>query len=71
MVLQIEAEGECYDLKMLAIDGDFLVGMGIKPGKQIAVLLDNLLEMVIDGQVENTKDDLKSQLLSLIEIGSI
>lgn len=54
-VAQIQQE-DCFSLKDLAINGDDLIQLGYKPGKKIGTVLNQLLEMVIDGTMENSKD---------------
>ena len=55
LVAQIQQE-DCFSLKDLAINGDDLIQLGYKPGKKIGTVLNQLLEMVIDGTMENSKD---------------
>lgn len=47
----------CYDFKGLAIKGNDLKALGIDDSK-IKQYLKELLELVITGQVENTKNSL-------------
>lgn len=55
---EIVAEGECVSLKSLALNGRELIAMGITDGRKIGEILNRLLEMVIDGEVENEKEKL-------------
>jgi len=48
----------CFNLKDMNINGKDLLLNGFKEGKQIGSMLNKLLELVIDGIVENNKDDL-------------
>ena len=50
--------GECYNLRMLNINGSDLLHIGITSGEQIGKTLDKLLEMVISGELRNEKPDL-------------
>jgi len=52
------AENPCITLKDLAIDGHDLIVLGIPQGKDIGVILNKLLEMVINEEVENTREAL-------------
>lgn len=46
---------DCFTLKDLAVNGNDLIQLGYKPGKKIGMVLNQLLEMVIDGTMENDK----------------
>lgn len=58
----IRAKGQCTGLKGLAINGDDLIAMGIKPGKEIKELLNYLLEKVIEEPELNVKEKLMNLL---------
>jgi tRNA nucleotidyltransferase (CCA-adding enzyme) len=49
---------QCFSLKDLAINGNDLIELGFKPGKVIGSTLNTLLQIVIDGEVENDKNQL-------------
>lgn len=55
---EVIAEEECFKLKDLAINGNDLIQHGIPQGKLIGNILNELLIMVIDGEVVNEKDKL-------------
>ena len=55
MVNRILAEEQCFSLKDLAVNGSDLVAMGIEKGPQIGVLLNQLLDDVISGNLPNEK----------------
>lgn len=55
---------ECLSLKDLAVSGNDLIGMGMKPGKEIGVTLHELLEIVL----ENPECNRKEYLLSLLPL---
>ncbi|MBQ7600553.1 MAG: CCA tRNA nucleotidyltransferase [Lachnospiraceae bacterium] len=55
----IEARGECTSLKELALTGNDLTAMGMKPGREMGALLHELLEAVIEDPKLNTKEKLK------------
>ena len=44
----IREKGQCTSLKDLAVSGDDLIALGIKPGREIKELLNNLLEKVVE-----------------------
>ncbi len=51
-------EGACLSLSDLQVNGDSLIGAGIPKGPAIGETLRYLLEMVLDGKVENDKEAL-------------
>ena len=55
---RVLAEGRCYALPMLAVDGGDLLAAGVAPGRAVGAALRALLEAVIDGRVPNEKDAL-------------
>lgn len=56
MAVEIRKSGQCYSLKDLNISGKDLLNMGIAPGPQIGRLLNGVLDVVIEGLVENKKE---------------
>ena len=57
-VNRILDSGECYDLRMLAVNGSDLIHMGVGTGKEIGGILDRLLDMVITGEQPNDREAL-------------
>ena len=55
LVDEIIANAEPYSVKDLKINGFDLINLGFK-GKEIGDILSTVLEMVIDGKIENEKD---------------
>ena len=51
-------EDECFSLKHLKVNGNDLISMGMKPGKQMGEILNNLLSLVVDEQLLNERDEL-------------
>lgn len=49
---------ECVSLKDLAVSGSDLIADGMQPGKEIGMILNKLLEMVIENPNLNTKETL-------------
>ncbi|MBD7909968.1 MULTISPECIES: CCA tRNA nucleotidyltransferase [Clostridium] len=47
---------ECFCIKDLAINGSDLINLGVKPGKEIGVLLNILLDKVIEDNSLNNKE---------------
>lgn len=58
MVLRLREADACLSLRSLAITGNDLLSIGIPKGKEIGVLLDRLLELVLDERIENDTDAL-------------
>ena len=54
---EIVESGECFTLGMMAVNGNDLKELGFS-GKEIGKKLNALLDMVITGQAENTKESL-------------
>ena len=62
---QLEEEENCFSLKDLAINGnDVKTVLGLKQGKEVGKALNKLFEMVLNEEVENTKDALIGVLLN-------
>lgn len=52
-------EEECFSMKDLAINGnDIMKLLDIKQGKEVGIYLHTLLNLVIEGEINNTKNDL-------------
>lgn len=52
----IVEQNQCINLKSLAVKGSDLIEMGMKPGKQIGVMLQTMLDYVIENPEENKKE---------------
>lgn len=55
---EVIAEGDCFSLKDLAVNGDDVIRAGVPSGKQVGCLLQELLTAVIDGTVANERQEL-------------
>jgi tRNA nucleotidyltransferase (CCA-adding enzyme) len=55
---QICQEKQCVQKKDLAINGRDLIALGMRPGREIGVVLDALFEQVLDDQSLNTREQL-------------
>ena len=53
---------ECFSIKDLAVNGDDIIELGYKRGKEIGILLNNMLELVIENPEINTKERLLSYI---------
>ncbi len=58
---------ECVKQDQLAIDGNDIINLGAPPGKIVGVIKTRLLEAVMDGEAENSKDSLIAYAKSLIK----
>lgn len=56
----------CYSLRQLAINGNDLLELGLKPGPVIKDILEGYLNDVIEGKVENTRKALLTKVKSEI-----
>lgn len=54
----LKAQDPCLSLKDLAVHGDDLLAMGVPPGPELGKLLEELLEKVFRGELENTREAL-------------
>jgi len=59
---EIVRTGQCVSLKTLAVSGRDLIQSGMKPGKEIGVKLQELLEIVLENPEMNTKEKLLNYL---------
>ena len=51
----IIAEQQCFSLKDLAVNGRDLIAAGVPEGKQVGIILNRLMDMIIDEEAENDK----------------
>ncbi len=56
------ANNKCFSISMLAINGYDLIELGLCEGKQIGVILKQLLEKVMDEEIKNTKEELINEV---------
>ena len=52
---EIQGKSECVSLHDLAVNGSDLIGLGIRPGKQIGELLNLMLDEVVENPENNDK----------------
>ena len=55
---QIKKQGDCFQMKDLAVTGQDLITLGMKPGPQLGEMLKELLETVIADPTQNEKEKL-------------
>lgn len=61
-------KGQCLEIKNLAIDGGVLTQMGVKPGKDMGMLLKKCLELVLDNPELNNENNLRDYVNSILII---
>lgn len=58
LYLQIKEKDECFQLKDLAVTGQDLIALGMKPGPGIGQMLHELLDLVLEDPQANQKENL-------------
>ena len=56
--IRIIEEKECYSLEQMAVNGKDIIHLGVSKGEQIGFILNALLDKIIQGQLDNTKESL-------------
>ena len=56
MAKEILAEGQCFTLRSLAVNGYDLMELGFESGVRMGDVLDSLLEKVVEGEIPNEKE---------------
>lgn len=64
---KIMEENQCVSLKTLAVTGSDLIAAGMKPGRELGVMLQKLLELVLEQPECNTKEYLLETAVQEIE----
>ncbi|MBE6632904.1 MAG: HD domain-containing protein [Ruminococcaceae bacterium] len=59
---EIRREGACLSLKDLAVNGNDLIALGYRPGKELGACLNRLLNAVIDEELPNDREILLKSL---------
>lgn len=71
-IQKIKEKEECFSIKDLAINGNDLIQIyGMKPGKEIGFILNQLVEDIIDEKVSNTKEGLLNRINIIIAENNI
>ena len=65
LIDEVLQEDECFSLKDLAVNGNDLIGVGYRAGKELGNTLNKLLQLVIDGDCPNEKEKLLQEAESL------
>lgn len=63
---EIEKEDSCLKISDLAIGGNDIVLLGVKPSPEIGKILETLLDEVMEEKIENTHEALLSRAMQLI-----
>lgn len=64
---EILTEQHCFSIKDLAVNGNDLIKIGITPGKQMGMILNDLLIKVINEEIHNDHDSLINAVNTLIK----
>ncbi len=64
--LEVKEQGHCVDKKNLAINGKDLIELGMKPGKEMGIVLDLLFEVVLNDPGLNQREKLIERANKLI-----
>ena len=59
-------KNQCVSLRTLAITGSDLIGLGMKPGRELGNVLEQLLDQVLEDPQRNTKEYLLGQAVKMI-----
>ena len=55
---EILAQGQCFTLKDLTVNGRDVIAMGVAPGPEVGRVLNRLLERVLNGEAPNDRETL-------------
>ena len=55
VINKVLESSQCFSLKQLAVNGNDLISIGIPPSAEMGRILNNLLDMVINGEIPNEK----------------
>ena len=58
---KLRAEHACLSLRDLAVNGRDLMALGIPAGREVGRILQELLDAVVDGNLENEKKTLLAE----------
>lgn len=62
----ILAQGQCFNLRDLAVDGRDVIAAGAAPGPGVGRVLNELLEQVLSGETQNSREELLGMLPVII-----
>lgn len=58
IICELEGEGAAIRISDLAVDGNDVINAGIEKGPRVGKILERLLEKVVKGELENTRESL-------------
>ena len=64
---EIEAENACFKISDLAVSGNDIISLGIRPSPEIGKILETLLDEVMEEKIENTHGALSKRAMQLIQ----
>ena len=59
---RLRAEGACLSLKTLAVNGQDLIALGMRPGPALGTILSALLDDVVEGRLPNEREALLNEI---------
>lgn len=59
---EVIAQGQCFSLRDLAVDGRDVMAAGVKPGPDVGAALNTLMDRVIDGELPNEREVLLNEI---------
>ena len=66
LIEEVLQDNECFSMRDLVINGNDLIDIGYKTGKELGNTLNILLQKVIDGEILNQKEDLLHAAASMM-----
>ncbi|MBQ2903021.1 MAG: HD domain-containing protein [Clostridia bacterium] len=64
---EIEMQNSCFKISDLAIGGNDIIALGIKPSPEIGKILETLLDEVMEEKIKNTTEALKERAMQLVK----
>lgn len=60
---ELMAQGQCFSRKDLVVNGQDVIAAGVAPGPEVGRVLKRLLEGVLNGEVQNRREELLGMIL--------
>lgn len=64
---ELIAEKQVFSMKDMAVNGKDLIKMGVPQGKEIGRIKNELMRMIVDGELENERDILIGQIKKILK----
>lgn len=61
-------QNTAFQIKDLAVNGNDLISVGMNPGPEMGELLDKMLSLVMDGELQNEREELLDYARYALEI---